>query len=83
MARRHQRDRRDAKLARLVGGRIRTLRTGRGYSLGELAARAALDKSQLGRIERGEGATSLGGYLDIAAGLDLQLKDLFTDLNIV
>lgn len=83
MARRHQRDKRDAKLARLVGGHIRTLRNERGFSLDELATRAHLDKGQLGRIERGEGATTLGGYLDIAAGMDLRLPDLFSGLNIV
>jgi transcriptional regulator with XRE-family HTH domain len=76
--RRTEKAERDRELAARLGAATRRLREKRGLSLEELARRAALDKGQLGKVERGEGGTSVGGWLDIARALGLTLGEFLT-----
>ncbi len=55
---------------------MRSLRLEQGYSQEELAARAGLDRSQYGAIERGEFKASMGIIWRIASGLDVKLSEL-------
>ena len=60
-----------------VGGAIRVMRKLRELSQEELADFAGLDRSHMGRIERGERNVSLLNLLRIARGLDCKLSELF------
>lgn len=76
--RRKGNEKRNRELAATLGATIRRLREKQGLSLEGLAHAAKLDKGQLGRIERGEAETSVGGWWDIATALGLTLGELFT-----
>lgn len=76
--RRKDKEQRDRELAARLGAATRRLREKRHLSLEALAEHAGIDKGQLGKIERGEGGTSVGGWLDVASALGLTLGELFT-----
>lgn len=62
---------------KLVGRRIRSLRTDRGLTQQELGERAELSYKYLGAVERGEENPSLLVLERIAAGLEVELFDIF------
>ncbi len=62
---------------KLLGGRIRTLRTERGYTQQELGERADINYKFLGEVERGQQNPSFQILVKIAAGLDIELPELF------
>lgn len=66
-------------LARLVGERVRRLRTARGWSLSSLAARARLGKATLSEIESGQRNPTLETLYAIAAQLQIGLSDLLVE----
>jgi transcriptional regulator with XRE-family HTH domain len=66
-------------LARLVGERIRRLRSARGWSLSSLAARAHLGKATLSEIESGQRNPTLETLYAIAAQLQIGLSELLTE----
>jgi transcriptional regulator with XRE-family HTH domain len=66
-------------LARLVGVRIRQLRTARGWSLSSLAARAHLGKATLSEIESGKRNPTVETLYAIAAQLQIGLSELLTE----
>ncbi|MFB9892358.1 helix-turn-helix domain-containing protein [Planobispora takensis] len=66
----------DAELDGLVRQRIRGLRTARGWSLDDLAARCYLSPSTLSRIETGHRRISLDQLVSIARALGTTLDQL-------
>ncbi|WP_413460524.1 helix-turn-helix domain-containing protein [Herbaspirillum huttiense] len=56
-----------------LGSTIRTLRKERGFSQEELADRSEIDRSHMGKIERGERNVSVVNLLRIANALDIRL----------
>lgn len=61
---------------RVLGLRIRVLRTARRLSQTELAAAADVARSLLGSAERGDHPAGLLTYIRLAAALDVPLRDL-------
>src|SRR4051794_22728480 len=59
-----------------VGGRIRALREGMGYSLRDLGERSGVSAPMLSQVERGETSPTLAVAAKIAAGLELSLSQL-------
>lgn len=76
--RRKEKEERDRELGMKLGATTRRLRERAGFSLEDLATRAGIDKGQLGRVERGEAGTSIGGWIDIARALGLTAGEFFT-----
>jgi transcriptional regulator with XRE-family HTH domain len=59
------------------GKTLRELRTERGLSQDELAARAGLDRNYIGMIERGERNPAIVNVVKIAEALDVPPSELF------
>lgn len=59
----------DASALEAVGAAIRSLRKGKGLSQEELSHRSSIDRSHMGRIERGERNLSLLNLIRISQGL--------------
>lgn len=68
----------NSKVAKRAGRKLRALREGRGLSLADVEARTGMDRSNIARYERGEGATSLDRYEDLAKFYGLDLGRLFS-----
>ncbi|MBV9850812.1 MAG: helix-turn-helix transcriptional regulator [Armatimonadetes bacterium] len=60
-----------------LGARLRALRTGRGWTLDDLAHRAGLSKSYLSRLEDGGRQPSIAALLSLAQAHGLPLASLF------
>lgn len=67
---------RDDKTIIALGRQIRKLRTEKNMSMEELADKAGLAFSQIGRIERGEINTSVSHVAFIAKALKVEPKEL-------
>ena len=67
----------DQELIRKFGQRVRLLRQEKKLSQEELAHRASIELSQVGRIERGEINTTISTANTLATALDVSLKTLF------
>ena len=63
------------------GEALRAKRKKCGLSQEELAARASLDRSYVGGVERGERNVSLINLNKLARALDLTLAELLADLR--
>ncbi|RBP93162.1 XRE family transcriptional regulator of biofilm formation [Cytobacillus firmus] len=64
----------------MIGGRIKTLRIKKGYSINELSDKAEVSKSYLSYIERGiQENPSLQVLSRIARTLDANLEDLLEE----
>lgn len=61
---------------RLLGSAIREIRRARGISQEALAYQCQLDRSHLGRIERGERNLSFSNILRISDGLECRPSDI-------
>ena len=59
------------------GKRVREVRTSKGLSQEALALACELDRTYVGGIERGERNVSLVNIEKIAAGLGVQVRELF------
>jgi transcriptional regulator with XRE-family HTH domain len=66
------------QVKRRFGTRLRTLRKARKTSQEAVALKAGLDRSYLGRIERGEVNVSLVNIERIADALEVGAGELFT-----
>jgi len=66
----------EPELARL-GGRLRGLRTARGWTLEELAERSGLSKAFLSRLEAGSRQPSIAAVLTLARVYDVAMGELF------
>jgi transcriptional regulator with XRE-family HTH domain len=66
-------------LASIIGERIRKLRKKMDMSQHELALRAGIDRSYMGKIERGEINITLEKFQQIAIALEVELIDVLKD----
>lgn len=66
----------DPVLASAFGAAVRAARTKRGVAQEVLANMAAIERSHVGKIERGEHMPTLAAVLKIAVALDLPAGDL-------
>lgn len=66
-------------LAKEVGKLIRATRKNQGVSQESLAARAQLDRSYMGRIERGEVNITLKALWEISVALGVSVRELIPD----
>jgi transcriptional regulator with XRE-family HTH domain len=65
-----------SKTQQKLGTRIKALRLKDNISQEELAYKAKIERSYMGRIERGEGNPSLKKVVDIANALKVNLEEL-------
>ena len=63
----------------LFARRVRELRTARGWSQDELAAKSGLHRSYVGIIERGEKSATLDTVERIAKAFNVEVSDFFED----
>lgn len=68
----------DADLAQAFGAAVRALRMERGIAQETLANLAGVERSHMGKIERGEHAPSLGIIFRISRALDSSMSVLVT-----
>lgn len=64
-------------IKKVLGDRIRILRTEKKFSLEELGERAAITPFHLGRLERGEKSVKIDSLEKIVNGLNTTFEDLF------
>ncbi len=60
-----------------LGEAIRTVRKQLGYTQEDFAAKAGIDRSYYGSIERGEYNLTVDTLVTVAAGLGVSVADLF------
>lgn len=63
----------------LLGLRVRRLRRANGWTLAELAGRAQLATSTLSKVENNQLSLTYNNLTKLAAGLDVDIANLFTD----
>jgi transcriptional regulator with XRE-family HTH domain len=66
---------------KIIGDRIRLIRTERGLSIEELAEKADVNTTNLGRIERGETIPKLDSIEKIINALDITFEELFKHIQ--
>jgi transcriptional regulator with XRE-family HTH domain len=66
-----------SNIGKIIGDRIRLLRTEKGLSIEELAFKAGIDNSHLGKLERGKRNASLVVIEKIAVALEVSFEELF------
>lgn len=64
-------------ITKIVGDRIRIIRKERGLSQEQLANKADIEPSHLGRLERGERNPSLVSLQKVINALEITFEDLF------
>jgi transcriptional regulator with XRE-family HTH domain len=69
----------DAELAQAFGAAVRALRTERGVAQESLANLAGIERSHMGKVERGEHAPTLAIIFKIAAALECSTAVLMTE----
>jgi transcriptional regulator with XRE-family HTH domain len=69
--------RREARIQKNFGDRLRNLRKQKGLSQESLALACDLDRTYIGGVERGERNISLLNIYKIAAALGVPAKELF------
>lgn len=63
------------------GSKVRELRKHQGISQEKLAKIVSLHRTYIGGIERGERNVSLANISKIAVALEVEIKELFEDVN--
>ena len=63
----------------LFARRVRKLRTARGWSQDELAAKSGLHRSYVGIVERGEKSATLDTVERIAKAFNVEVSEFFED----
>jgi transcriptional regulator with XRE-family HTH domain len=71
---------RDSELAAIIGNNIRKARMHKKLSQDELAQKAGIDRSYMGRIERGEINVTLEKIYRISYALNMPLQSII-DIN--
>ena len=66
----------DPVLAAAFGSAVRSARTARGIAQETLANLAGIERSHVGKVERGEHMPTLAAVLKLAAAMDLSGADL-------
>jgi len=74
----------DSKSAQAFGSAVRSARMAQGVAQEELATLAAIERSHMGKIERGEHMPTLALILKIAAALKISAANLLatTEANL-
>jgi transcriptional regulator with XRE-family HTH domain len=62
---------------KMIGKNIRTICNSKGLSMEAVANEANIEFRQLGRIERGEGNTTVASLFKIADALKVDISDFF------
>ena len=62
---------------KMIGKNIRSIRNSKGLSMEAVANEANIEYRQLGRIERGEGNTTVASLLKIADALKVNIGAFF------
>ena len=65
-----------AEINKQVGARIRTLRTGRGLTLQQLAEMAGMSEKHLGKVERATVNASIKCIEEVARALGIPMSDI-------
>ena len=65
-----------------LGEAIRRVRLDKGISQERLALLGELDRSDVGRVERGDNNVALLTLMKIAAALDMHASDLLREANL-
>ena len=60
----------------LLGPRLKSIRTGRGLSLDELASLSGISKSMLSQVERGQANPTFATLWSLTSALELELPEL-------
>lgn len=68
---------RDEELLKKFGKSLRDIRLSKGFSQEQLAFKANVSVSQIGRIERGEVNTTISTAFILAQILKIEIKELF------
>ncbi|OMG66345.1 transcriptional regulator [Stutzerimonas balearica] len=68
----------DAELAQAFGAAVRALRMERGIAQESLANLASVERSHMGKVERGEHMPTLAIIFKIASALDCSTAELMT-----
>lgn len=63
---------------KMIGKNVRAIRNSKGLSMEAVANEANIEYRQLGRIERGEGNTTIISLLKIADALKVDVSNFFT-----
>lgn len=71
----------DAELAQAFGAAVRALRTERGIAQETLANLAGVERSHMGKIERGEHAPTLAIIFKIAKALECSTAVLMAEME--
>lgn len=69
---------RPTEFGKLLGGKIRSVRTAHGMSQEELAFKSSISAAHLGQIERAVKNPTIDTIGKIACALDISLAELFT-----
>ncbi|AKC78406.1 transcriptional regulator [Xanthomonas arboricola] len=69
----------DAELAQAFGAAVRALRTERGIAQETLANLAGIERSHMGKVERGEHAPTLAVIFKIAGALECSTATLMAE----
>ena len=72
----------DAELAQAFGAAVRALRTERGIAQESLAHLAGVERSHMGKIERGEHMPTLALILKIARALGRSASELMLETEV-
>lgn len=70
-----------ANLQKVLGERIRTLRSNKGFSQESFADHCGLHRTYMGGIERGERNLTIQTVFTVAKGLDMTLSELLNDIE--
>lgn len=71
----------DAELAQAFGAAVRALRTERGIAQEMLANLAGIERSHMGKVERGEHQPTLSIIFKIAGALECSTATLMTEVE--
>lgn len=72
----------DAELAQAFGAAVRALRTERGIAQETLANLAGIERSHVGKVERGEHAPTLAVIFKIAGALECSMAVVMTETEV-
>lgn len=64
-------------IRKILGDRLRIIRTEKNYSLEEVGAKADITPFHLGRLERGQKSVKIDSLEKIVNGLDTTFEDIF------
>lgn len=70
-----------SELSKRFGEKLRSVRTAKGISQDKLAVKTQIDRSYIGRIDRGEVNITIDKLYILAAALDCDPRDLLPNLE--